>query len=103
MFALIFGGEMMFSLPCHLSRYYCPTVLEVLGLSDANLEEAFVYWGITAVSGYFLGGILVDHLSARKLMTTWPVATAVRGRCLMAFSDFAERAVWHALRGAAPL
>ena len=42
MFALIFGGEMMFSLPCHLPRYYRPTVLEVFGLSDADLGEACV-------------------------------------------------------------
>ena len=103
MFALICGGEMIFSLLCHLPRYYRPTVLEVLGLSDADLGEACVCCGITAVSGYFPSGIEVDHLSARKLMTTWPVATTVRGRCLMGFSDFAERAVWQALWGVAPL
>ena len=90
---------MIFSLPCHLPRSYRPTVLEVLRLSNADLGEACVCCGITAVSGCFLGGSLVGQLSARKLMTTWSVATAVRGRCLTAFSDVADRAVWHALWG----
>ena len=40
MFALIFGSEMIFSLPCHLPRYYRPTVLEVLRRSNADLGEA---------------------------------------------------------------
>ena len=94
---------MIFSLPFHLPRYYGPTGLEVLGLSNADLGEACVCFGITAVSGNFPGGNLVDHLLARKLMTTWPVATAVRGRCLMGFSDFTDRAVLQALWGVAPL
>ena len=94
---------MIFSLPCHLPRYDRPTVLEVLGLSDVDLGEAFVCGGITSVSGYFPGGSLVDHLSARKLMTSWPVTTDVRSRCLMGFSDFADRAVLQALWGVGPL
>ena len=93
MVALICGGEMIFSLPCDLPWYYRPMVLEGLGLANADLGEACVCCGITAVSGYFPGGFEVDQLSARKLMTTWPVATDVRGRCLMGFSDFGERTV----------
>ena len=54
MFALLFGGGMILSLPCHLSWYYQPTGLEVLGLSNSNLGEAFVGCGITAVSGFSL-------------------------------------------------
>ena len=77
--------------------------MEVLGLANADLGEACVGCGITAVGSYFPGGSLVDQLSARKLMTSWPVATAVRGRCLMGFSDFADRAVWLALWGVGPL
>lgn len=89
MFALTFGGEMTFSPPCHLPRYYRPMVLEVLGLSNANLGEAVACCGIAAVIGYFPSGILVDHLSARRLMTTWPGATAVGVMYLMACSDLA--------------
>ena len=29
-------------------------------------------------------------------MTTWPVVTTARGRCLLALSYFADRGVWHA-------
>lgn len=68
MFALTFGGEMIFSPPCHLPRYYRPMVLEVLGLSNANFWEAVACCGIAAVIGYFPSGILVDHLWARRLI-----------------------------------
>ena len=103
MVVLICGGEMIFSLPCDLPWYYRPTVLEVLGFYSVDLGEACVCCGITAVSGYFPGGFLVDQLSAQKLMTTWPIATAVRGRCLTGFSEFAEGAVLDALWGVGPL
>ena len=43
-------------------RSYRLTVLEVLGLASVNLGEAFVCCGITALSGYCSGSILVDHL-----------------------------------------
>ena len=41
MVALICGGEMIFGFPCDLPRCYRPPVVEVLGLSDADLGEAF--------------------------------------------------------------
>ncbi|MCY4189273.1 MAG: hypothetical protein OXD30_12400 [Bryobacterales bacterium] len=51
MFALVFGGEMIFSLPYHLPRYYRPTVLEVVRLSKADLGDAFVFYGVLAMIG----------------------------------------------------
>ena len=66
MFALVFGGEMIFSLPYHLPRYYRPTVLEVFGLSNADLGHAFVFYGVLAMIGYFPAGVLpADGLGRR--------------------------------------
>ena len=66
MFALVFGGEMIFSLPYHLPRYYRPTVLEVFGLSNADLGDAFVFYGVFAMIGYFPAGVLpADGLGRR--------------------------------------
>ena len=55
---------MIFSLPQHRLRYYRPTVIKVLGLTNAELWDAFVFYGITAMIGYFPRGILTDHFSA---------------------------------------
>ena len=80
---------MIFSLPYHLPRYYRPTVLEVFGLSNADLGDAFVFYGVAAMIGYFPGGVLADHFSARKLMTLSLVTTAAGGVYLMSYPKFA--------------
>ena len=101
MFALVFGGEMIFSLPYHLPRYYRPTVLEVFGLSNADLGDAFVFYGVAAMICYFPGGILADHFSARKLMTISLVATAAGGVYLMTFPGFTGLSALYAFWGVA--
>ena len=101
MFALIFGGEMIFSLPYHLPRYYRPTVLEVFGLSNADLGDAFVFYGVAAMICYFPGGILADHFSARKLMAVSLFATAAGGVYLMTFPSFAGLSALYAFWGVA--
>ena len=99
MFALVFGGEMIFSLPYHLPRYYRPTVLEVFGLSNADLGDAFVFYGVLAMIGYFPGGVLADHFSARKLMTLSLVTTAAGGVYLMSYPGFAGLSFLYAFWG----
>src|SRR5690606_38383449 len=37
MIALVVAGEMIFSLPFHLPRYFRPSVLETFGLRNADL------------------------------------------------------------------
>ena len=101
MFALIFGGEMIFSLPYHLPRYYRPTVLEMFGLSNTELGDAFVYYGIAAMICYFPGGILADHFSARRLMTVSLAATAAGGAYLATVPSFAGLAALYGFWGVA--
>ncbi len=79
MFALVLAGEMIFSLPFHVPRYFRPTVLETFDFSNANLGDVFAVYGITAMLAYFPGGAIADRFSARKLMTASLIATAAGG------------------------
>jgi len=79
MFALVVAGEMIFSLPFHLPRYFRPTVLEAFGMSNAALGDVFAVYGITAMLAYFPGGALADRFPARRLMCCSLLATAAGG------------------------
>ena len=79
MIALVTAGEMIFSLPYHLTRYFRPTVREVFNFSNADLGDIFVPYGIIAMLAYFPGGILADRFPPRKLMTFALVATGLGG------------------------
>ena len=76
---LIIAGEMIFSLPFHVTRYFRPTFLDVFNLSNAALGDTFAIYGITAMFAYFPGGAIADQFSARKLMTASLFATAFGG------------------------
>lgn len=77
--ALIIAGEMVFSLPFHVPRFFRPTLLEVFGFSSTQLGDLFAVYGITAMLSYFPGGPLADRFSARALLTASLVATAAGG------------------------
>jgi nitrate/nitrite transporter NarK len=76
---LIFVGEAMFGLPFHIPRYFRATILEVFGLSNAQLGDLFAVYGITATLAYFPGGPLADRFPARKLMAISLFATGIGG------------------------
>ncbi len=99
MFALVFGVEMIFSFPYHLPQYYRPTVLEVLELSNADLGDAFVFYGVLAMIGHSFGGVLADHFSARKRMTLSLTTTSAGGVYLMSYPGFADLSFLHAFWG----
>ena len=87
LFALILSGEMIFSLPFHLPRYFRPSVLETFSLSNAELGDIFAVYGITAMLAYFPGGVLADHIAPRKLMAFSLTATALGGLYLVTLPD----------------
>lgn len=78
-FCLVYAGEMIFSLPFHVPRFFRPTVLDVFAVNNAELGDIFAVYGIFAMLAYFPGGVIADHFSARKLMTSSLVATAIGG------------------------
>lgn len=83
MLALVVAGEMIFSLPFHLPRYFRPSVLATFGLSNAQLGDVFALYGVTAMLAYFPGGALADRFPARGLMCASLLATAAGGLYLL--------------------
>jgi sugar phosphate permease len=79
LFALILAGEMIFSLPFHIPRFFRPTMLEVFQLSNTQLGDIFAVYGVVALLAYFPGGAIADRYSARSLMVLSLIATAVGG------------------------
>ena len=79
MFALVFAGEMIFSLPFHTARFFRHTLLEVFDFSNTELGDVFALYGLTAMISYFPGGALADRFPARKVMVGSLLATALGG------------------------
>ena len=78
-FSLVFAGEMIFSLPFHVARFFRPTMLDVFQLTNTQLGDSIAVYGIMAMLAYFPGGALADRYSARKLMTISLLATGMGG------------------------
>lgn len=78
-FSLIFAGEMIFSLPFHIARFFRPTLLQAFNLTNTQLGDIVFPYGILAMLSYFPGGIIADRFSGRKLMTLSLFATALGG------------------------
>lgn len=78
-FSLIFAGEMIFSLPFHVARFFRPALLETFSLTNSELGDTFAFYGITAMICYFPGGVVADYFSARRLLTFSLIATAIGG------------------------
>lgn len=76
---IVLAGEAIFSLPFHVPRFFRPTVLQALGLSNAALGDAFAVYGLTAMASYLPGGWLADRYSARRLLSISLLATAAGG------------------------
>ena len=79
LFSLIVAGEMIFSLPFHVARFFRPTFLDAFNLSNAALGDIFAFYGVVAMLAYFPGGAIADRFSARKLMTVSLIFTALGG------------------------
>ena len=79
MIILILASELVFSLPFHLARFFRPAFLDVFNLSNTNLGDIFAIYGVMAMISYFLGGVIADKVSARKLMAVSLLLTASGG------------------------
>lgn len=88
MLGLIIAGEAVFLLPYYPARFFRPTVLEVLDLSNTELGAAQGVYGILAMAGYFLGGPLADRFPARNLLATSLWATAAGGLYMATFPGY---------------
>lgn len=79
MVCLTVAGEMVFGLAFHVPRYFRPTLLAALGISNAQLGDSFALYGILAMVSYFPSGLLADRFGARSLMSLSLVATGAGG------------------------
>lgn len=77
--ALILAGEVIFALPFHIPRFFRATLLDVFGLSNADLGDVFAVYGVTAMLAYFPGGAIADRYAPHKLMSLSLFATALGG------------------------
>ncbi len=78
-FSIVFAGEIIFSLPFHVARFFRPTLLEVFSLSNTQLGDIFALYGVMAMLAYFPGGAIADKFSGRRLMSFSLFATALGG------------------------
>lgn len=77
--SIIFAGEIVFSLPFHIARFFRPTFLEAFAISNTQLGDIFAVYGVIAMLAYFPGGLIADRFPARKLMAFSLMATALGG------------------------
>lgn len=84
---LIFAGEIIFSLPFHIARFFRPTFLDAFSLTNAQIGDAFAVYGVTAMLAYFPGGAIADRFSARNLLVISLLATALGGLYMMTFPN----------------
>lgn len=77
--ALILAGEVIFSLPFHIPRFFRPTMLDVFQLSNTQLGDIFAMYGVVALLAYYPGGAIADRFEARSLIALSLVATALGG------------------------
>lgn len=85
---LIIAGEAVFSLPFHLARFFRPTVLAVLGLTNTELGAAQAVYGVLAMLAYFPGGPLADRFSAHKLLAVALWMTGLGGFYFATFPSY---------------
>ncbi len=79
MVLLVLAGELIFSLPFHITRYFKPAVLDVFQITNTNLGDAFAFYGILALLSYFPGGYLADRYPPKKLIFYSLLLTGIGG------------------------
>jgi len=96
---LIVSGEMIFGLPFHTARFFRPTLLDAFGFTNTQLGDLFAVYGVTAMLAYFPGGALADRFSARGLLTTSLVSTAIGGVYMASYPNAVQMAILYGYWG----
>lgn len=76
---LICVGELIFSLPFHISRFFRPSFLNVFEITNTQLGDLFSSYGVFSFLSYFPGGLIADRFSFRKLISLSLFLTALGG------------------------
>ena len=99
MLALIMTGELVFGVVFNIPRFFRPTMLEVFGITNTQLGDMFMFYGIAAMLAYFPGGVLADRFSARALITASLLATAAGGAYMATIPGVVEMKMLYAFWG----
>lgn len=81
------GAGIIFQLPYIRETFYVP-IQEAMNLSNAQMGELSAGYATMATISYFIGGLVADKFSARKLLTFSFLATAVLGWWFSTFPSF---------------
>ena len=76
---LIIAGELIFSLPFHIPRFFKPAILETFQITNTNLGDAFALYGLCALLCYFPSGYIADKYSPRILIFLSLLSTGIGG------------------------
>jgi len=80
---IIVAGEVIFSLPFHIARFFRPSFLNTFELSNTQLGDIFATYGVVAMLCYLPSGLLADRFAPAKLMSFSLIATALGGFYLL--------------------
>ena len=85
---LIIAGELIFALPFHINRFFRPSLLEELQITNSMMGIAFTVYGLTALICYFPGGYIADRFDPRKLLSISLFLTSLGGIVLLYYPSF---------------
>ena len=85
---LIIAGELIFALPFHINRFFRPSLLEELQITNSMMGIAFTIYGLTALICYFPGGYIADRFDPRKLLSFSLLLTSLGGIALLYYPSF---------------
>ena len=80
---LVIVGELVFSLPFHISRFFRPSLLEEFSYTNTMLGYAFSIYGLTALMCYLPGGYIADKVSPKYLLFLSLLLTSIGGLFLL--------------------
>lgn len=81
------GAGIIFQLPYIRETFYV-SIQKAMGLSNAQMGMLSSGYATMATLSYFLGGIIADKFSARKLLTFSFIATGILGLWFSTFPSF---------------
>ncbi|NQP33994.1 MFS transporter [Streptococcus suis] len=81
------GAGIIFQLPYIRETFYVP-IQEAMKLSNSQMGQLSSGYATMATISYFIGGIVADKFSARKLLTFSFIATAILGWWFSTFPSF---------------
>lgn len=81
------GAGIIFQLPYIRETFYVP-IQKAMNLSNAQMGQLSAGYATMATISYFIGGIVADKFSARKLLTFSFLATGILGWWFSTFPSF---------------